>query len=248
MIRNFYRFNFAVFAAILIALVSCFPLLGADGRSEHNAAITKSQIQKTAATQPVKDAVEVQLEQSGLVNLKNMGADFVYDQRYGTTNNFTGSRIYNSERVYLRPATAQKLVDAEKEFNSLGYRIKIWDAYRPYSVQLLLYKKVANDRKYFIANPYSKESSVHNRGAAIDITLVHTDGSAVEMPTDFDTFSYAANINNKNCSKQAVYDRELLASVMNKHGFVGIECEWWHFNDSDIVNDPEKYSIVDVMF
>lgn len=246
--HSFYKFNFVTFAALVAALLFCFPLLGIDSRAKAETNKAKSQVSSALPVQPKKDAIDIKLEQSGLVNLKTMGADFVYEQRYGTTNNFTGEKIYGSEKVYLRPETARKLVEAEKEFNSLGYRIKIWDAYRPYSVQLFLYKKVAADRKYFIANPYKKESSVHNRGAAVDLTLVHMDGSPVEMPTDFDTFSYAANIRDNSCSKQAIADRTLLAEVMNRHGFVGIECEWWHFNDADIVVNPTKYDIVDVMF
>lgn len=239
-IHGLYKCNTITFAAIILAFLFCIPLLGLNTSKPVN--IKKVSNVQSATAQG--DATDQKLAASGLTNLKTLGADFVYEQRYGTTNNFTGQKIYNSERVYLRPETAQKLAEADKEFNALGYRIKIWDAYRPYSVQVLLYQKVPSGKKLFIANPYNKNSCVHNRGAAVDITLVHMDGSPVEMPTDFDTFSNKASIYDETCSKQAIENRKLLAAVMKHHGFDGIECEWWHFNDTEAF----KYSILDVTF
>jgi zinc D-Ala-D-Ala dipeptidase len=237
--HGLYKTNLITFTAIVIALIFCVPLLGID-----NTVKVSAKQQVSSASKPAQDAVDASLKASGLVNVCNMGANFVYDQRYGTTNNFTGEKLYTSTRIYLRPETAQKLADANKEFNSMGYRIKIWDAYRPYSVQKILYSKVSGSRKPFIANPYTAESSVHNKGAAVDITLVNLDGSPVEMPTDFDTFDNTASINYTGCSEQAVANRKLLRTVMKNHGFEGIRCEWWHFNDTD----AWKYTIVDVMF
>lgn len=239
--HGFYKFNFITLAATIMALAFCVPLLSVDTAAK---TAVKRSVSSFSSSVPAEDAVDISLKASGLVNVCNMGANFVYDQRYGTTNNFTGKKIYNSKRIYLRSETAQKLVDANKEFNSMGYRIKIWDAYRPLSVQVILYNTVAADRKYFIANPYSQNSCTHNRGTAVDITLVHLDGSSVGMPTDFDTFDYSADFNDTGCSKQAADNRAMIRTVMQKHGFTGIECEWWHFNDTDTY----KYSIIDVMF
>lgn len=237
--REIYKYNVVVFTAVLVALMFCVPLLCFEP-AKAKAVNTAS---KVVSSSLKIDAIDAKLRSSGLFNVKSLGENFIYEQRYGTANNFTGSKIYKSQRVYLRKETADKLAAANKEFNSMGYRIKIWDAYRPYSVQVLLYKKVSSDKKLFIANPYKKESCVHNRGAAVDITLVHMDGSPVEMPTDFDNFTYSAYIKS-NCTKQAAIDRSLLRTVMQRHGFTGIDCEWWHFNDSD----AWKYSIIDVMF
>jgi zinc D-Ala-D-Ala dipeptidase len=239
--HGFFKFNFITFAAVLIALVFCIPLLGIDNPAK---AVEAKHTSSSSSSAPVEDEIDAKLKASGLVNVQNMGSDFAVDQRYGTTNNFTGAKIYQSKRVYLRPETAQKLVDANKEFNSLEYKIKIWDAYRPMSVQFLLYTKAPSDLKYFIANPYTPESCTHNRGTAVDITLVHLDGSPVEMPTDFDTFSFKADSDDNSCTKQAAANRALLKKIMQKHGFGSIECEWWHFNDTDTY----KYNIIDVMF
>lgn len=238
--HKFYKLNYATFLSMLIALLLCIPLLnvGTTAKAQKAKAPVSS-----AAPRAAEDAVDKKLKASGLVNVAEMGADFVYEIRYATTNNFTGKKLYNSSRVYLRPETAKKLVEANKELNALGYKIKIWDAYRPMTVQYKLYAKAPSGRKYFIANPYSKESCIHNRGAAVDITLVRLDGSPIEMPTDFDTFDYSADIYS-DCSKEAKKNRKLLRDVMQKHGFTGIECEWWHFNDTEAY----KYTIIDVMF
>lgn len=239
--HKFYKLNYTTFVSMLIALLLCIPLLSVNTAAKAHKA--KASVSLSVSSAPAEDAVDKKLKASGLVNLSEMDANLVFEQRYATTNNFTGKKLYNSTRVYLRPGTAKKLVEADKEFNSLGYKIKIWDAYRPMSVQYKLYAAAPPDRKYFIANPYSQDSCIHNRGAAVDITLVHMDGSAVEMPTDFDTFDYSADIYS-DCSKEAKKNRKLLRDVMQKHGFTGIECEWWHFNDTEAY----KYSIIDVMF
>lgn len=240
--HKFYRFNYTTFASMVIALILCIPLLCVNTAAKAQKANSSVSLSSSSSA-PADDATDKKLKASGLVNVCDMGANFVYEQRYGTTNNFTGQKIYKSTRIYLRAGTAKKLVEANKEFNTLGYRIKIWDAYRPMTVQYELYSKAPSDRKYFIANPYTQSSCVHNKGAAVDITLVHMDKSSVEMPTDFDTFDYSANIYS-DCSKEAKKNRKLLRNVMQKHGFTGIECEWWHFNDTNAY----KYSIIDVMF
>ena len=239
--HGIYKLNSITFTALIIALVFCIPLLSVGNKAK--AASVKKQT-VSSSSMPVGDAVDAKLRASGLVNVCNIGSNFAYDQRYGTTNNFTGAKIYNSRRIYLRTETAQKLAEANKELNSLGYRIKIWDAYRPYSVQKLLYLKAPAGQKYFIADPYNTDACTHNRGTAVDITLVKLDGSPVEMPTDMDSFSHKAYADDDSCSKQAAKNRGILRTVMEKHGFSGIGCEWWHFNDTDTY----KYSIIDVMF
>lgn len=238
--HGFYRANLTVFAAILVALSCCLPLLFSNGTAKA-AGPKKPAI---SVSKPQGDAVDARLKKSGLVNLKDLGENFVFDQRYATDDNFTGQKIYGSTRVYLRPGTAEKLAAANREFNALGYRIKIWDAYRPMSVQYLLYDKAPEGLKYFIADPRNTDGCTHNRGGAVDVTLVKLDGSPVEMPTDFDVFDYEADIHDDNVSPAAARDRALLRDVMQKHGFTGIDCEWWHFNDSDVW----KYAILDVTF
>jgi D-alanyl-D-alanine dipeptidase len=126
---------------------------------------------------------------------------------------------------------------------SMGYRIKIYDAYRPLSIQKVLYAKVPSGEKSYIADPYTNGSN-HNRGVAVDITIEHIDVQPLSMPANFDTFNYSANINFRRCSNEQIKNRELLAEVMIRHGFSRINCEWWHFDDTDAL----KYSLLDLNF
>lgn len=243
--HKFWKYNYVMFAAVFMAVILCFPFLSINTAAKASKAAETSETASSKTSSYCNDdATDKKLKAAGLVNLKELGENFVYDQRYGTTNNFTKTVMYKSEKVYLTKETAQKLKDANTEFNKLGYKIKIWDAYRPLTYQYYLYKKAPAGAKYFIANPYNKYKSVHNKGAAVDLTLVHLDGSPVEMPTDFDNMNYESDIRCDCKTKEIANNRALLRNVMQKHGFEGIDCEWWHFNDTDAY----KYPILDIVF
>jgi D-alanyl-D-alanine dipeptidase len=232
---NIYKTNIFPFVAIVLALLLCIPLLG----------INTSEVKKVQNTVQIASTttnIDKDFLDAGLVNLEKMNAGFDFDLRYATTNNFTGTKLYTNPRCFLRQETAQKLEAANKEFLSLGYRIRIYDAYRPLSIQKILYAKVPSSEKGDIANPYY--GSNHNRGAAVDITIERSNGQPVSMPTDFDTFSNQARITYKGCSKEQIINRELLASVMMRHGFDRLNCEWWHFDDTD----ASKYGVLDLVF
>ncbi|WP_238883109.1 M15 family metallopeptidase [Clostridium sp. YIM B02551] len=174
-------------------------------------------------------------DQSGLVPVLDYDESFVIDLRYSTTNNFTGKKIYPVDTCLLQKGTLDKLINANNDFKKLGYKIKIWDAYRPASVQVNLWNLVKDRR--FIASPYVSGSR-HNRGAAVDITLVDSTGKELEMPTGFDEFNTSAYRTNTNISDTAKKNLELLTSVMEKNGFDTIETEWWHYDDSEADNYP----------
>ncbi|HHW47103.1 MAG TPA: D-alanyl-D-alanine dipeptidase [Clostridiaceae bacterium] len=180
------------------------------------------------------------VEIEGLVELIKLDDSFVIDIKYATTDNFTGKKIYSSARCFIHKNTAKKLIAANNEFKSLGYRIKVFDAYRPYSAQQILWD-AAPDKSY-IANP--KKGSVHNKGAAVDITLVDEHGNELPMPSNYDEMTKRSHLNYKDCDEQLIKNRELLGSIMVKHGFKRISTEWWHFDDTD----AKKYPILDIPF
>lgn len=236
-----YRNSFFPFFVIAFALILCIPLLGIEKHAD--ALSVKPVASSSAVTDPLTQdtAVDLQLKNAGLVNLRQQQTTFDINMRYGTADNLTGRALYQSQRAYLRPETAQKLVEANNEFLTLGYRIKIWDAYRPLSVQKVLYD--VSGHSWGIANP--AEGSNHNRGAAVDITLERLDGTQLDMPTDFDNFDYyKSRIGSTLCTATEQQNRELLAKVMVKHGFARLECEWWHFDDTD----AGKYTLIDIPF
>lgn len=180
---------------------------------------------------------EVVLKQDDFVDVRKYIPDVLIELRYATKNNITNKVLYEDTNVYLRKGTADKLKEANYEFKKLGYRIKIWDAYRPTAVQKILWNKVNDDR--YIANPSS--GSIHNRGAAVDITIVDKNGKEVPMPTDFDGFSPKADKNYSDVDKERTENAKLLEKIMIKHGFESIYTEWWHFDDKNW----RSYGVVD---
>ncbi|MCT8340227.1 M15 family metallopeptidase [Flavobacteriaceae bacterium TK19130] len=158
--------------------------------------------------------------------IKDANPPFAYDIRYATTDNFVEEVLYDCAICMLRPEVAEALKKANAYFCEKGYRIKIFDCYRPYDVQKAMWEKVP--RATYVANPYDG-GSVHNRGAAVDITLETLEGCYVEMGTDYDYFGREAHIDNRNFSQEILDNRALLIEGMRKHGFQTIRTEWWHY-------------------
>lgn len=179
-------------------------------------------------------------EEYGLVNLVELNTNLCIELRYASTNNFTGTQIYPyTAKALLQKDTAEKLMAANEEFYKLGYRIKILDAYRPHKYQYTLREAAeANNPKTasFVANPDT--GSHHNRGVAVDITLTDLEGRELDMPTEFDHFGPEASIYYEGCTKEQKANRELLGTIMEKHGFRRIRSEWWHFDDVNYANYP----------
>ncbi len=155
--------------------------------------------------------------------------DAVIELRYATTNNFTGKVIYNFNDAYLRYGTVCKLKSVADELREMGFRLKIWDAFRPTEAQFKLWE-VYPDNTY-VANPYYGYSS-HSRGNTVDITLITLDGEELQMPTGFDDFSVLADRNYSDCTPVARENATTLEEAMKNGGFVPYFGEWWHFSDS----------------
>jgi zinc D-Ala-D-Ala dipeptidase len=171
--------------------------------------------------------------------LKEISYDIRADIRYATKNNFTGHKLYWEGRCFLREATALKLAAADAELRASGLAIKVYDCYRPLSVQRLMWSIVPDAR--YVADP--ETGSRHNRGAAVDVTLVElADGIELWMPTIFDDFSERSHRNYTNLPPEPIANRNRLADVMTRNGFIGLPTEWWHFDDSEW----QKYDVLDV--
>lgn len=163
------------------------------------------------------------------VSLKKMSSDFVYDMKYATNDNFLKQAVYDCPECYLRQKTITSLIEANKEFIKLGYRIKLFDCYRPLSIQKKMWKIVPNP--IYVADP--AKGSIHNRGCAVDITLVDSNGKELDMGTPFDFFGEASSHNYTNVSEEVKKNRQLLKEVMLKHNFKSFDSEWWHYNLND---------------
>lgn len=180
-------------------------------------AMTYTEYKKSVAANPQKE----------LIDLEKFVPGLAMDIRYATTNNFTGERIYNIAKAYARRPVAEALKKIQNELKSKGLGIKIFDAYRPYKATVKFYE-VYRDTTY-VASPY--RGSRHNRGCAIDLTLVDlATGEELKMPTAYDSFRKEAWPSTPVADPLVKKNRSLLISVLEKHGFRVNSSEWWHFD------------------
>jgi D-alanyl-D-alanine dipeptidase len=153
------------------------------------------------------------------VKLKDYSADFVYDMKYATEDNFLKAKVYDCAECFLRLKTVKALVKANTKFMKKGYRIQLFDCYRPLDIQKRMWKIVSNPD--YVADP--AKGSIHNRGGAVDITLVDADGKELDMGTSFDFFGPEAGHYFDNLPDEVKKNRILLKRIMQKS-------EWWHYN------------------
>lgn len=163
---------------------------------------------------------------TAFVNLKDYSQDFVYDMKYATSDNFLKAKVYDCAECFLRLKTVKALINANADFIKMGYKIKIFDCYRPLDIQKRMWKIVPNPS--YVADP--SKGSIHNRGGAVDITLVDANGKALDMGTSFDFFGIEASHNYQNLSQEIKNNRELLKTTMIQNGFNPLDSEWWHYN------------------
>ena len=173
---------------------------------------------------------------SKLINLEELSNDFFYDIKYATNHNFLQQAVYNCPACYLREQTANALIRANKDFKTRGYQLKIFDCYRPLKVQQKMWDILPGTN--YVANP--KKGSKHNRGAAVDVTLVDSLGIELDMGTPFDFFGEEAHHTNTNLSDEILNNRKLLKKIMQKHYFKSIYSEWWHYEYI-----PERHSPIE---
>ncbi|MEM9547217.1 MAG: M15 family metallopeptidase [Bacteroidota bacterium] len=149
------------------------------------------------------------------------------DIRYATADNFTKKQIYPCARCFLRPELASRIETLQRDIQRrYGMRLKLFDCYRPRPAQQKLWDIVPN---YKYVTPPTK-GSMHNRGLAVDVTLVDKDGNELDMGTPYDFFGPEAHTTNKSLPKEVLKNRKILTKMMEIHGLKGITTEWWHFS------------------
>lgn len=173
------------------------------------------------------------LSDTTFVRLVDYNKNFVYDLRYATENNFLKAKVYDCAECYTRVKTARALIEANEVLMDMGYRIKFFDCYRPNDVQYKMWEILPNPQ--YVANP--KKGSIHNRGGAVDITLVTLEGKELDMGTDFDFFGKRAYHDNYDLPDVILKNRTLLKETMEQHGFWSTRTEWWHYNLRAASND-----------
>jgi len=174
-----------------------------------------------------------ELAAAGLVDVTGLAPDIVLDIRYATDNNFTRTAVYPAAACYLRQDAAKRLAAVQADLRASGLGLKVFDCYRPFSIQKKFWALVPDER--YVAKPIEENGrpasgSKHNRGAAVDLTLVDASGVELEMPSPFDDFSEKAHRGNPGVSPKAQANSKLLEEAMTRHGFTGLPTEWWHFD------------------
>ena len=173
-----------------------------------------------------------------LVDIRTVNRNISLDIRYATANNFLKQKMYPIAKCALRNSVAQKLALVQTDLEKIGLGLKVYDCYRPFSVTKQMWEVMPDPR--YVANP--ARGSRHNRGAAVDLTLVDRTGKELEMPTPYDDFTEKAHRNYQGGSAESRKNRQLLEDAMKKQGFIGITTEWWHFDSEDW----EKFAILDI--
>jgi zinc D-Ala-D-Ala dipeptidase len=177
-----------------------------------------------------------------MVNAKSFVPSLQVDLRYTTADNFLKRAVYPKYAVcLLTPEAAVKLERVAKELEAQTLRLKVYDCYRPLSVQWEMWKILP--KPGYVADP--RKGGNHNRGIAVDLTLTDAGGRELEMPTPFDTFSPAAHHGYDGGTPASRKNRETLLAAMEKHGFKRNAMEWWHY---DLVIHTGNYPALDEPF
>ncbi len=176
-----------------------------------------------------------------LIEIKKLIPDIKLEIRYAGKNNFAKQAVYKQARAFARLPVAEALKNVQNDLKKFGFGLKIFDGYRPYSVTVKFFE-IASD-KSFVANP--KDGSRHNRGCAIDLTLIDLKtGKELKMPTPYDSFAAEAASDFKDLPANVIQNRELLRLTMEKYGFRVLNNEWWHF---DFIG-WKNYELMDIPF
>jgi zinc D-Ala-D-Ala dipeptidase len=218
----------------LIFFIACIVISFSAVEAQYNYGITPITLdgyKKSVIQNPLKE----------LINLDGFIPGIVLDIRYATTNNFLGEKVYSLPRAYARKPVAEALRKVQSDLKPLGLGLKIFDAYRPYRATVMFYERYKDTT--YVASPY--KGSRHNRGCAIDLTLIRlADGEELKMPTEYDSFKKEAWPTTPVGDPEVRKNRGLLISTMEKYGFKVNSSEWWHF---DFVG-YRKYEILDIDF
>lgn len=191
-------------------------------------------------------------DSSGFVVLTDVVPDAIMEARYYTLYNFIGDRVrgYEEPIVLVTREAANALREVNNELLSMGFTIKVFDAYRPQmavdhfvewardlnDVRMQKYFYPEERKAYLFAHGYIASRSGHSRGSTVDLTLYDLRNQCdVDMGGTFDYFGYRSHPDYPNLTEQQKQNRQLLRSVMLKHGFRGIDTEWWHFT---LKNEP----------
>lgn len=218
-----------------------FTLLIGCGSAGNTATVAKNSILDTVPSAHYTGFIEREFIKYQLVDIQTLSNRFFVELNYSDTANFLHSDIYgNLNRCYLHKETAAKLLVADSILQAEfpNYHFLLYDGARPHYVQQLmydLYRKMPVAQGLYLSHP--NNNSLHNYGAAVDLTICDKNGTPIDMGTEFDHFGYESHIadewglkNSGKITEEAFTNRKLLRRIMLQAKFTPITFEWWHFN------------------
>lgn len=246
--------HFAFYFSLFVLFASCETQIPDNKVVSSANPIMQDSVRESISVLTITE-MELYLDSLGLVNVASMDSSLRLDIRYSSDNNFVGKDLYGDfNSCYLQKDVAEKLVKAHSLLRSRFpyYRFLIFDGARPVSIQQMMWDSVAlppAERQKYLSNPGNY--SLHNFGAAVDLTIVDEDGRELDMGTPYDYFGTEAHPRNEEMmyaegklTATQIMNRELLRSVMREAGFTGIETEWWHFNSCSRATALKIYPLV----
>ncbi len=159
-------------------------------------------------------------------DINYMDSSILMDIRYATRFNFVEEIMYECGRCFLRKEVALAVGQIQEALRKEGLGLKMFDCYRPRPIQRKLWEKVPDPR--YVADP--EKGSMHNRGAAVDLTIVDLEGNELDMGTAFDYFGPKAYHNYSDHPQEVLDNRKKLKGLMEAHGFRPTSTEWWHYS------------------
>ncbi|MBA3954429.1 M15 family metallopeptidase [Candidatus Dependentiae bacterium] len=175
-----------------------------------------------------------------LISVHALNPRIVLNIKYATADNFMHKKLYSTSQCYVHTALGERLTAIQQELETLGLGLKIFDAYRPLSLEETI-RVAAPEEAYVSATP---TGCAHNRGTAVDVTLVKADGSEIIMPSEYDEFTLKTRRSYTSAVQTALSNRDLLEKLMVKYGFISYDTNWWHFE----LPHSEHYPLLDISF
>jgi len=193
-----------------------------------------------------------------LIDVQTLNPQIKVDLKYAGTDNFMGIRLYERiQKAYLQEDVAARLAKCQEFLTSIdpNLHLLVYDAVRPVSVQFKMWNALDSipvaRRGKFVSSPYGK--SVHNYGAAVDLTICNAAGVPLDMGAGFDDIREIAYPSKEafylakgELTKEHIQNRELLRKVMRSQGFRNLQTEWWHFNACSREEASNKYILLEV--
>lgn len=240
---------------ILLLAFSCKEENQKNSISTNNSIDNTDTILKQKAIEKIS-ALEKTLIKQGLVDIQKIDSTIKIDIKYSTKDNFMKIDLYGDyNKAYLQKDVAEKLAKAQKILKTShpNYSLLVYDGTRPRHIQQMMWdslKMPISEKTKFVSNP--KNGSLHNFGAAVDLTIIDENNNILDMATSYDFIGKLAypRLENKflkqgKLNKKQIENRLLLRETMKKAGFFPIQTEWWHFNSCTRAEAKKKYKIVE---